>query len=260
MQQDHAPSTVQAVDRALQILELIADRGPLTASEIARSLGVHRSTAFRLLSTLEARRFVTRQADGDYALGSGAMRIAGSVTTSIDFSREAQAICDEVTRELGETSNVAILVDGDTVNVAQATGTSSVAVRDQFVGQRTPTHATSSGKALLAFAGEDALSAAARSLRAFSDTTITDPDLLREEMQLVRERGWGSALAEWQEHTNAVAVPVFASDGTVIAALSTTAPAFRMPESALSDLAAQLRRHADELSRRLGHRLPHRRY
>lgn len=248
------PAPVQAVDRALRILELLADRGPLTASEIARALGVHRSTAFRLLGTLQGRRFAARQPDGAYALGSGALRVAGAVTARIDFAREAQAICDEVTRKLGETSNVAILVDGDTVNIAQTTGTSSVAVRDQFVGQRTPTHATSSGKALLAFAGEEEIERAAGSLDRFSQTTITDAGRLREEMRLVRERGWGSALAEWQDHTNAVAVPVFASDGSVIAALSTTAPAFRMPEESLPELAAELRGFADELSRRLGHR------
>lgn len=252
-----AQEPVQAVDRALQILEAIADRGPLTASEIARDLGVHRSTAFRLLGTLEARRFVAREGGGGpYALGSGALRIAGAVTSRIDFAHEAQAICDEVTARLGETSNVAILVDGAAVNIAQTTGTSSVAVRDQFVGQRTPAHATSSGKALLAYADDATIARAAESLERFSETTITDPDHLFAEMRLVRERGWGSALAEWQDHTNAVAVPVFASDGAVIAALSTTAPAFRMPEEVLPGLARELREFADEFARRLGHRAP----
>lgn len=249
-------SPVQAVDRALQILEIIADGGPQSASAVARELGVHRSTAFRLLVTLEARRFVVREPDGAYALGSGALRIAGAVTTRVDFSRESQAICDEVTAALGETSNVAILVEGDAVNIAQTTGTGSVSVRDQFVGQRTPGHATSSGKTLLAYAGEAAWERAGERLTRFSDTTIVDPDELRTEMRAIRERGWGSALAEWQEHTNAVAVPVFAGDGTVIAALSTTAPAFRMPEEDLPVLAGRLRGFADELAKRLGHLAP----
>lgn len=247
---------MQAVDRALQILEIIADQGPQGASAIARELGVHRSTAFRLLATLEGRRFVVREHDGSYSLGSGAMRIAGAVTTRVDFSRESQGVCDEVTAELGETSNVAILVDGAAVNIAQTTGTSSVAVRDQFVGQRTPAHATSSGKTLLAYAGEEQWERAGRRLTRYSDTTITAPQRLREEMQAIRERGWGSALAEWQDHTNAVAVPVFAGDGTVVAALSMTAPAFRMPEEDLPDLARRLRGFADGLAKRLGHLAP----
>lgn len=129
-------------------------------------------------------------------------------------------------------------------------------MRDQYVGQRTPLHATSTGKALLAFAGDAAFDTAAGSLERYSDSTIVDRDALRAELELVRERGWGSALAEWQDHTNAVAVPVFATDGSVIAALSITAPAFRMPPESLAGSAAELRRFAQELSRRLGHLAP----
>lgn len=250
-------SAVQAADRVLQILEILADNGPTGVSAIARELGVHRSTAFRLLATLEGRRFVVQETHrGTYSLGAGALRIAGAVALRIDLAREAQEICDEVTARLGETSNVAILVDGAAVNIAQATGTSSVAVRDQYVGQRTPLHATSSGKALLAFAGEPAFEVAARSLERFSDTTIVDPGALRAELELVRERGWGSALSEWQDYTNAVAVPVFATDGSVVAALSITAPAFRLPPEKLPMLADELRGFAQGLARRLGHLTP----
>jgi DNA-binding IclR family transcriptional regulator len=250
-------SAVQAADRVLQILEILADNGPTGVSAIARELGVHRSTAFRLLSTLEGRRFVVQETHrGTYSLGAGALRIAGAVALRIDLAREAQEICDEVTARLGETSNVAILVEDAAVNIAQATGTSSVAVRDQYVGQRTPLHATSSGKALLAFAGEAAIEVAAGSLERFSDTTITDPAKLRDELALVRGRGWASALAEWQDHTNAVAVPVLATDGSVVAALSITAPAFRLPPEALPGLAEELHGFAQELARRLGHLTP----
>lgn len=248
---------MQAVDRALRILEILADNGPTGVTPLAKALGVHRSTAFRLLATLEARRFVTQQTHrGTYALGTGAVRIAGAVAVRTDFARESQIICDEVTARLGETSNVAILEDGAAVNVAQATGTSSVAVRDQYVGQRTPLHATSSGKVLLAYADEDVFARASRAPERFSETTILDAEALRAEMALVRERGWGSALAEWQEHTNAVAVPVFSTDGEVFAAMSVTAPAFRMPEETLPELARRLRVLADEFARRLGHLTP----
>ncbi|GGA61724.1 IclR family transcriptional regulator [Pseudoclavibacter endophyticus] len=250
-------SPIQAVDRALQILELLADNGPMGVTALATQLGVHRSTAFRLLGTLESRRFVTQETHrGTYALSTGALRIAGAVAIRTDFARESQLICDDVTARLSETSNVAILEDGAAVNIAQATGASSVAVRDQYVGQRTPLHATSSGKCLLAHADDAVFEEAARSMRRHTDATILDIDRLADEMAIVRAQGWGSALAEWQEHTNAVAVPVFATDRSVIAALSLTAPAFRMPEEELPDIAAALRPFADELSRRLGFLVP----
>lgn len=250
-------TAVQSVDRALHILELLADTGPMSAVAIARELTVHRSTAFRLLATLEGRRFVAQDGHrGTYSLGSGALRIAGSVVVRMDLAREAQAICDEITAQIGETSNVAILDDGAAVNIAQATGTGPVAVRDQYVGQRTPLHATSSGKILLAFGKGATLEQAVRDLQRFTDATIVDPGSLREEVARVRVRGWGSALAEWQEHTNAVAVPVFAADGSVVAALSTTAPAFLMTPESMAGVAEQLNRYSREFAKRLGYLAP----
>lgn len=249
-------SGVQAADRVLRILEILADDGPMGVSAIARALGVHRSTAFRLLATLEARRFVVQESHrGTYALGAGALRIAGAVALRIDLAQEAQKICDEVTARLDETSNVAVLIDGAAVNIAQATGGSSVAVRDQYVGQRTPLHATSSGKTLLAYSG-DLKASAAGMLERFSDSTIVDEQALHTELAAIRRRGWGSALAEWQEHTNAVAVPVLGTDGSIVAALSLTAPAFRMPAEAMPGIAEQLHGFAREFARRLGHLAP----
>lgn len=248
---DHAP--VQSVDRALEILELLAQHGARSARMLADDLGVHRSTTFRLLTTLERRSFVTQERRrGMFELGPTALRIGGAVTTRIDFSRESQQICDEVTRRLGETSNVAILVDGAAVNIAQATGPSSVSVRQQYLGQRTPLHATSSGKVLLAAVEASQFDALTAALERFTEATITDPDALRLEMERVRERGWGSADAEWQDHTNAVAVPVTGASGQVIAALSVTAPAFRMASESFSRFADELRGFAQELSRRTG--------
>ncbi|WP_291278213.1 IclR family transcriptional regulator [Galactobacter sp.] len=248
---DVAP--VQAVDRALQLLELLADNGPTSVSSLAKELGVHRSTAFRLLATLQQRRFVEHRDDGNYMVGPGAVRVAGAVTSRTTLAREGAQICTEVTAELDETSNVAVLVDGYAVNVAQATGTSAVAVRDQFIGRHTPGHATSSGKVLLAYADPDVAKSAIAGAERFSATTIVDPAALRRALAEVRERGWASAISEWQEDTNAVAVPVFDSDGGVIAALSLTAPSFRLKETDLPAVAERLRIHADELSRRLGH-------
>src|SRR5699024_11105132 len=161
-----------------------------SARMLADDLGVHRSTTFRLLTTLERRRFVTQeQRRGRYELGPAALRIGGAVTTRIDFSRESQQICDDVTLRLGETSNVAILVDGAAVNIAQATGPSSVSVRQQYLGQRTPLHATSSGKVLLAAVDAAQFDGLTGTLERYTEATITDPEALRLEMNRVRDRG-----------------------------------------------------------------------
>ncbi|MEG3614038.1 IclR family transcriptional regulator [Isoptericola haloaureus] len=245
---------VQSVDRAAAILELLATAGELGVSEIARELGVHRSTAFRLLATLEAHDLVEQEERrGTYDLGVGLLRLAGRVTRRMDIATDARAVCDDVTTEVDETSNVAILDDDAAVNITQTTSSQLVGVARQYVGQRTPLHATSTGKMLLAHAGDEVLATVLDGpLEVCTDRTITDPAALREELATIRRRGWAAAVAEWEQDTNALAVPVHGTGGRVVAALSVTAPSFRMAPEAFEEIAAVLTRHAAGLSARLG--------
>ncbi len=252
---DENDQIVQSVDRALQILELLGGVRSAGVSEISRELGVHRSTAFRLLATLEARDLVEQETQrGTYRLGLGVLRLAGDVTARMDIVTEAQAVCEAVAAGLNETSNVAILDEGAAVNIAQATGTNAVAIVRQYVGRRTPLHATSTGKVLLAYAPphvRDELLAAA-DLEACTPHTITRVDELAQHLAEVRHRGWASAVEEWEPDTNALAVPVRGAGGEVVAALSVTAPTFRMSPEGFPALADLLRDYAGQLGVRLG--------
>ena len=266
---------VQSVDRAARILELLTDHPELGVSDIARDLGVHRSTAFRLLATLESRNLVEQQTHrGTYRLGLGVLRLAGTVAARIDLVGDAQVACDRVAQRLNETSNVAILDSGAAVNITQTLGAQMVAVTRQYVGRRTPLHCTSTGKVLLAHATDDVIShVLSAPLERFTPATLTDAESLGRELVRVRTNGWAAANEEWESATNAVAVPVYGgrapeglsagvvspgglpSDnrGSVVAALSITAPAFRLPPSAFADAAIVLREIADDLGGRLGH-------
>lgn len=254
--EDAAPSTVQSVDRAIQILELLSDTPLLGVSEVARELGVHRSTAFRLLATLQAHHLVEQDGPrGQYRLGLTLLRLAGSVTHRADMVKASQGVCDAVMARFRETTNVAILDERAAVNVTQTMSDQPIAVLRQYVGQRTPLHATSTGKVLLAYAPTTLReSVLAGPLERFTEQTITDPSLLRAELEVVREQGWGAANAEWEHETNAVAVPVSGAGGDVVAALSMTAPSFRMGPKDFAEFASGLVDGAAELSARLGHR------
>lgn len=244
-----ALNPVQSVDRAVQILELLSDEPQLTISEISRRLEVHRSTAFRLLGTLERHDLVEQDGmRGAYRLGFALLRMANSVTQRLDFSREAQACCDALAQELSETVNVAILDAGYAVTITQTVGDRMVGIARQYVGQRGPLHATSTGKMLLAHADEGEFERLlARGLESFTGMTISDPEVLSSELEVIRSRGWSSAVAEWEEGINALAVPVRDVSGGVIAALSMTAPAFRLPESRFAELAQALEAQSSSL-------------
>lgn len=250
-----ASDTIQSVDRAVRILQLLGENPLLGVSEISRELGVHRSTAFRLLATLQSHHLVEQEAHrGQYRLGLGVLRLAGSVTHRADLVREGQLVCDQIAAELKETANVAILDDRAAVTVTQTMSDQIIAVLRQYVGQRMPLHATSTGKVLLAGAPTTLReSVISGPLRRYTDATITDPALLRTELDTVRRQGWAAADAEWEEDANAVAVPIMGASGDVVAALSVTAPSFRLLADDFAAVAIQLTDGARELSRRLGY-------
>src|ERR671939_225701 len=95
---------VQSVDRALSVLEILGARGEAGVTEIAAELGVHKSTAFRLIAVLEARGFVEQLADrGKYRLGFGIVRLAGATAAQMDLAQEDRRTCEELAADLGET-------------------------------------------------------------------------------------------------------------------------------------------------------------
>src|SRR4051794_39638158 len=139
---NQAPAQVQSVDRALTVLDLLAQRGEVGVTDLAAELGVHKSTAFRLVTALERRQLVEQVVDrGKYRLGLGVLRLAAATAGRLDVTKEGQPVCERLAREFGETVNIAILDETSAMNVLQEYGTSAVGSRN-WIGQRTPLHAT----------------------------------------------------------------------------------------------------------------------
>jgi DNA-binding IclR family transcriptional regulator len=243
---------VQSVDRAISVLEILARRGEAGVSEVAAEIDVHKSTAFRLLGALEGRGLVEQAGErGKYRLGFGLIPLAGAVTDRLDVTRQAPPVCDRLAAELGETINVAVLQEGWAVNVVQARGPATVGTHN-WIGQLTPLHATSSGKVLLAALprpDRDALVAVAT--ERFTPYTSRGRDLIAD-LETVAERGWATAVEEYEIGLNALAVPVRGQDGEVIAALSVSGPAYRLDADRRTELVEPLVAGGVELSRRMG--------
>lgn len=244
---------VQSVDRALAILDILARRGEAGVTELAAELDVHKSTAFRLVGALEARRLVEQVSErGKYRLGFGIVRLAGATTATLDLPRESQPVCERLAAEFDETVNVAIMNDGQATNVTQVFGTAAVTTRN-WIGQRTPLHATSSGKVLLAWAPEDALTLALDTLERYTPHTITSRSKLLAELETVRRRGWGCTAEEFEVGLNAVAAPIRGDAGEVVAAVSVSGPAYRLAPERYPAMAERLRTGAEEISSRIGY-------
>lgn len=246
-------SAVQSVDRALSILDLLVSNEALGVTEIAGILGVHKSTAFRLLSVLETHQLIIQNGErGRYRLGFGVVRLAGAVTMRLDLVRESQDVCRALAVELRETINIAIMDAGAAVNVTQELGGSAVRV-DSWIGRQTPLHATSSGKVLLAGASPAEIDAviAERPVE-LTPFTITDPTALRAELDRVRLRGWASTTSELEIGLNAVAAPIRGPGGGVLGAVSASGPGYRLTVEIFPAVATRLAAAAREISSRIG--------
>jgi DNA-binding IclR family transcriptional regulator len=244
---------VQSVDRAVAILEILAREGEAGVTEVARELGVHKSTASRLLAALDRRELVTQDAArGRFRLGVGLVRLAGAASRGLDLVQESRPVCRALAREVGETVNLAILSGRDALYLDQAAGPAALSPHN-WAGQRIPLHATSDGKVLLAYLpAAQIIELLAPPLRRFTDHTITAPAEFRQILPEVRRRGYATAVEELEDGLTAVAAPVRDAEGQVIASISASGPSFRIPAERIPQLADSVRRAAGAVSRRLG--------
>src|SRR3954470_17199750 len=179
---------VQSVDRAITILEVLARVGEAGVTEIAVELGVHKSTAFRLVTTLEAHRLVEQATDrGRYRLGVGVLRLAGATTARLDLVQEARPVCRQLAADTGETVNIAVLSESSALYLDQVAGSSALQPHN-WVGQHIPLHATSNGKVLLSGLDAEQLAELLGTLSRYTPLTITTRARLREELDRVREQ------------------------------------------------------------------------
>lgn len=250
-------SAVQSVDRALTILEILARSGEYGVTEIAVELGVHKSTAFRLVSALESRGMVEQVAErGKYRLGYGVLRLAGVASARLDVIRLSRPFAEQLASDLGETVNLTVLWRHQALYVDQVASTGSALQMHNWVGQHIPVHCTANGKALISWLPKAAqLEMVGPMPERFTPQTITDFDQLENQFAAIRERGWAEAVEELEEGLAAVAAPIWDRNGSVCAALSLSGPAFRLNGARLESAGEAVHAAALEVSQRLGYNL-----
>jgi len=245
---------VRSVDRAAALLlalgECPAEAG---VSELARRLGLHKSTASRLLATLERRGLVEQdEGSGKYRLGLVVIRLAERAERTLDLRTIALPELERLARVTRETVTLGIVEADGCLTVAQVDGPNMVACPD-WTGRTTPLHCVASGKVLLAAMAErDVLRIARPGLPARTERTITGLEALLEELARIRRRGFATAFSEWIEGTNGVAVPVADARGRVIASIGVWGPAFRVTAGRVAEIVTSTREAAAAVTVRLG--------
>jgi IclR family transcriptional regulator, acetate operon repressor len=246
-----APAGSQAVDRAAALLALIVESGePRTFTSLVDELGLAKSTTSRLLHALERNRLVRRDRAGLFRAGPLFAVYAAQHDTSQDLLDVAQPTLDEIGERTGETVNLAVARGDEVVQVAQVDSSYLLGLTN-WLDVTVPPHCSALGKVFYAYKvmslpdGELAVPSRGRRL--------TRADLEADLTETVR-RGWAMTWEELEEGLVAVAAPVHARDGSVVAAVSVSGPTNRITEADVSRLGEQLATDTGAISRQLGYR------
>lgn len=242
------------VTRAIDILRLIAAR-PRSLVEIAELLDIHRSTAFRMLQTLEEADLARRQGDGRFVVGLGAVPLAESALSRFDIRTIARPYLERLAAELGHTVHLAQEVNGRVIYVDKVEGAGVVAMGSR-IGLPAEIHTAAVAKVIVA-----SLSEADRApiierceFRQYGPTTIASPAAFRRELRRVREQGWAEDDGEKEDYINCVALPIKDATGRTTTGLSITALKAVAPLDSLRAEIPRIRHTADAISAELGWR------
>lgn len=237
----------QSIDRAAQLLVRVVESAqPLGIGELAQTSGLPKSTTSRLVGALERQGLVQRVADG-LRPGPVLLRLAQRGLPDANVVELADEALRWLADASGETINLAVPSPAGVEHLAQRESRHFVGITS-WVGRRVPLHCAANGKVFLAFG---AASAPDR-LDALTPHTITDRAALEAELAQVRARGYARAVDELELGLSAIAAPVRGADGSVVAALSISAPTIRLADDRVDQLAPVLLEQSRELSRRLG--------
>ena len=240
-------SGVQSLDRALQLLELLADAGgALRLAELEAATGLPLPTIHRLIRSLVHNGYVRQEPSRRYALGPQLIRLGETAGRSLGSWAGRQHLA-ELVAEIGETANMAVLEGDEVVYVAQVPSAHSMRMFTE-VGRRVPVHCTGVGKALLSQLPDDEVRAILRrtGMPARTARTITEPDVLLAELGKIREQGWAVDNGEQEIGVRCVAVPV--KDAPTRAAISVSGPSGRITLGRVAEIAPVLQRVATGLA------------
>jgi IclR family transcriptional regulator, acetate operon repressor len=243
-------SGVKSADRALAIIELVADRGSVRFQDILSSMSLARSSAHGLLRTLVDSGWLHHNAQTrTYSLGLRAWQVGQRYDGHRELANIAAAEMDALAHTVGETVQLARLDGIENVYIAISESPHPFRLASS-VGMRLYSHATALGKALLSQLDPDEARRRLTSveLPAFTERTVYNSEQILSEVALVRERGYATDEGEYLSGTRCVAIPLIHDGTDLITAISVTAPAMRTTEdwpapvlSELQDTAARIR-------------------
>lgn len=244
------PKGSNSVTKTFEMLELLGESPEgISAAQAAETTGYPFSTAYRLLGGLVESGYASFDARTKiYTLGMEVFRLAQKVAHRQGLSGATKGLLQELTASTGESSILAVRRGNSALTVLTVDGPQFRTTTDP--GDESPLHTSSIGQALLAHDPDADATIDAIDLVARTPNSITDPAQMRERLEQIRENGWAGQSEENDIGMNALAVPVFDLDGTLLASLALAAPVFRRSLDELIEFVPQLAETAAAIAAR----------
>ena len=240
---------LQSVANTLDILDLLGKHGELTVPELSSMTGWSRSSVFRMLATLEAKKYVRKTADAKYSLDVKLISLGNAVTGRLEVIQFGHPFLTELTANTGETSHMGVLDRDIYIRFVDKVVSNSSIRMDSLIGLRRKAHLVGCGKVLLAYQSPAEIEAYIHSVNfePMTDYSITSGNELRRELAMIREQGYGIDREESEYGLFCIAAPIRDANDTVIAAISVSGPTDRMKRNLERNL-AQVLLTADKIS------------
>jgi len=246
-----ATTSIQVIDRAVQLLDAIATAGvPATLKILSAETGLHPSTAHRILNVLAAHGLVGRGDGGAWHLGRRLRELGSHVAVQADLRAEARPIMEALRDTLGETVNLTVPEGDEVVYIDRVISNRMMRV-EQVIGSRAPLHVTAVGKLMLGESGDAAIDAYAgrTGLPAYTKKTLATPERLKSDIHRSVKRGYALDNEEAEPGVGCIGVLIRDASGQAVGGLSISAPI----ERRRSEWVGQMKDAGLALSRRLGY-------
>jgi DNA-binding IclR family transcriptional regulator len=244
---------MSSIRRSIGVLDLLARKGPLGVRAVAQQLRLPLGSVHRLLLDLAEEGVVERTVDGEWELSFRLLEITGLQLDRIELPGLARPFAERIAETTGETVNVYAVSALACVCIDKVRGNERMQL-DMRIGTRGAIYLGGAGKAVLAYMNDaERDNVMSEPMPAVTAYTITDPDLLRAELERVRQRGYSIDSQEVVVGVYCVSMPVFDRLGRPVAALSITGPSVKQPGREIQPQVAMLAEACGHISKRLGY-------
>ncbi len=216
--------------------------------ELANELGMNHTNIYRILETFEKNRFITKdEVTKKYSLGYATWELGIIMYESLNIQKLIRPILEQLMEKTGESIFLTIL-DRDEAVTLEVLEPENKVKFSVSAGSRAPLYVGASYRSILAFLPEEFVESVIEiGLVKYTKTTMTDPDILRAELEKIREQGWAESQSEYTEDVIALAVPLF-DDKEIIGSLTVSGPVYRMSDENIQKYLPQLKEARDEVA------------